>query len=344
MKDALIIGQGIAGTVLSHELLSRNWSVDVADEYKPLTASKIASGLYNPLVLKRRRVVWKAHEMMAVLPKAYRNIESLTGTQILHTTPVWESLPDPGTENDWAALSDHPNFATFIGNIVDSNNEAVKAFRVGEVALSGKVDVTLMINAWSNYLTTQNSKIDLRINPSDLDFLDGVWHFSSKKYKHVIWCEGFNNDHPAFPIMPFSPTKGEVLVVHSPELQLNHILHGNVFIMPLGNDTYKVGATYSWKELDSLPTEAGKQQLIEGWNKLVNAPFTILEHLAGIRPNVKDRKPLLGSSQILTNTHLFNGLGSRGILMAPWLAKHFADYLEGKTELIPEVNSNRFTS
>ncbi|GGH77877.1 NAD(P)/FAD-dependent oxidoreductase [Phaeocystidibacter marisrubri] len=344
MKDALIIGQGIAGTLVSFELLQRNWSIDVADHIEPLTASKIASGLYNPLVLKRRRVVWKAHEMINVVEKSYRTIEKLSGENFLHTTPVWESLPDPGTENDWMSLSDNPHFEDFIGVILSPSNDAIKAHKVGEVAKSGKVDVTTMISAWSNYLYSIQSKIDVRIDPEDLVQRGNHWEYKNQLYKNVIWCNGFAEEHPHFGQLPFSPTKGEVLIVNAPTLTLDHILHGNVFIMPLGGHTYKVGATYSWKDLTPTPTLEGKETLLEGWNKLVNAECEIIVHQAGIRPNVKDRKPLIGSSHIHDGVHLFNGLGSRGILMAPWLAQNFADYLEGKAELYPEVNVNRFTA
>lgn len=344
MKDALIIGQGIAGTLVSFELLKRKWTVDVADDIQPLTASKIASGLYNPLVLKRRRVVWKAHEMLKEVERSYRDMEALTQSKFLHTTPVWESLPDPGTENDWTSLSDNPHFEAFIGDIVPSPNRAVNAYKVGEVAKSGKVDVTKMILDWSTYLHSIQSKLDEQINASNLIQHADHWEYKARTYKRIIWCNGFQAKHPHFNELPFSPTKGEVLIVKAPHLNLDHILHGNLFIMPLGDDIYKVGATYSWKDLSSTPTEEGREFLLEGWKKLVNVECEVLEHQAGIRPNVKDRKPLIGASTSHKNSYLFNGLGSRGILMAPWLAQNFADYLEGKAELIPEVNVIRFTS
>ncbi|NVK27485.1 MAG: FAD-binding oxidoreductase [Flavobacteriia bacterium] len=342
MKDYLIIGQGIAGTTLSFELQRRGLSFDVVDHIQSTTASKVASGLYNPLVLKRRRVVWQAHSMLNALLPFYRQMEEVTTAQFLQHHPVWEVLPDPGTENDWDALSEKPKFEELIGEIIPNPNPKIRALKLGEVSGSGRVNVETMIEAWKSLLITHNSFIEGEVTSDNLKWNDN-WIWNEQKYRNVIWCNGYQPVNTHFPNLPFSPTKGEVLIVRAPELQLDHILHGNMFIMPWGDDLYKVGATYSWDQLDTEPTDKGRAQLIEAWEKLVDCPFEIVKHEAGVRPNVKDRKPLLGKSQIKPNSYIFNGLGSRGILMAPWLANHMAEHLQRETPLPPEVDVNRFS-
>ncbi|KAB2813676.1 NAD(P)/FAD-dependent oxidoreductase [Phaeocystidibacter luteus] len=342
MKDYLIIGQGIAGTTLSFELYKRGLSFDVVDHVKPSTASKVASGLYNPLVLKRRRVVWQAHAMLNALLPFYREMERLTNSNFLQHKPVWEILPDPGTENDWDALSEKPKFEELIGEIIPNPNPRIRAHKLGEVSGSGRVNVEGMIEAWKAFLSSQDSFIEDQVKMADLDYKH-VWTWNGNQYSNIIWCNGFVSANAHFPHLPFSPTKGEVLIVKAPELKLDHILHGNMFIMPWGGDLYKVGATYSWDQLDTEPTTKGEEQLVEAWSKLVDCPFEIVKHEAGVRPNVKDRKPLLGRSDEIPNSYIFNGLGSRGILMAPWLANHMVNYLTDGTNLPPEVNISRFS-
>lgn len=343
MKDALIIGGGIAGTTLSFQLLQRGWTFDLVDHVQPHTASKIASGLYNPLVLKRRRVVWKATEMLATLPSFYSEMEKLTHSKFLDEKPVWEVLHNPGVENDWMALSDLPRFQNLIGDILPNTNPLIHAHKIGEVAGSGRVDVSAMILAWGAYLEKIDAYQAEKIEPDHITFKENKWHWKNRVYDRIIWTKGFDASHPHFPNLPFSPTKGEVIIVHSPELKLDHILHAGVFIMPLGDDLYKVGATYSWDPLDQIPSAEGQKKLIEEWGKLTDAPFEIVEHLAGIRPNVKDRKPLLGRSNQWSNSYIFNGLGSRGILMAPWLSEMMFQFMENGTPLLPEVDINRFS-
>ena len=41
-----------------------------------------------------------------------------------------------------------------------------------------------------------------------------------------------------------APTKGEVVHVSIPDLNLTEILHGPVYLSPLGNDLYVCGATF----------------------------------------------------------------------------------------------------
>lgn len=343
MKDALIIGQGIAGSLLSFALAERGWTIDVVDHVKRETASKIASGLYNPLVLKRRRVVWHAHPMINEVSRTYLRMQELTGKSFFDTRPVWEVLPDTQTENDWVALSDKPLFEPFIGKVIRSPSPSIRADKVGEVRESGRVNVSNMINAWQSYLRLSGAFTEGQISPDSVSFSNGRWIRNGKEYHRIFWCTGFAGHHPHFGKLPFSPTKGEVLIVRSPELKLDHILHGKMFIMPLGDDLYKVGATYSWDYQDDRPTEAGLEQISVAWKQLVSVPFEVIEHQAGIRPNVKDRKPIIGESATHPRSYIFNGLGSRGILMAPWLAKTFAEQLDGENELPKEVRFNRFT-
>lgn len=343
MKDALIIGGGIAGTVLSYQLHTKGWTFDLVDQTQAFTASKVASGLYNPLVLKRRRVVWKAPEMLALLDDFYNNMEVVCAGSFFDDKPVWEVLHDPGVENDWIALSDLPKFEPIIGNVLSNSNPAVVAHKLGEVAGSGRVDVPKMINDWGTFLAKEESYYQESVAVNDIQWTGSAWQWKGKEYHQIIWTIGFDAEHPHFPDLPFSPTKGEVLIVHAPNLKLDHILHGGVFIMPLGNDLYKVGATYSWDPLDTIPTQAGKEHLIKEWNKLVNVSCEVIKHVAGIRPNVKDRKPLLGKSITAENSYIFNGLGSRGILMAPWLSQMMEQFIFKNTPLLKEVDISRFS-
>ena len=127
-------------------------------------------------------------------------------------------------------------------------------------------------------------------------------------------------------------------------LSVTQPLHGGKFILPLGHNNYKIGATYAWDEMDEKITEKGKTQLLEGWEKITSSDLKITKQQAGIRPTVKDRRPLLGTHSTHRNLHVFNGLGSRGILMAPFLAKEMVNFLLHQKSLHPEMDIARFTA
>ena len=59
---------------------------------------------------------------------------------------------------------------------------------------------------------------------------------------------------------------------------------------------YKVGATFNHKDKTSIPSKEGKEELIEKLKKVITVPYSIVEQSAGIRPAVKDRRPLVGNT------------------------------------------------
>jgi glycine oxidase len=136
--------------------------------------------------------------------------------------------------------------------------------------------------------------------------------------KHIIFAEGFGmHSNPYFNHLPLDGTKGELFIIKAPALDLDVIVNTSVFILPLGNDLFKVGATYNWVDKTSTPTEEGKQELIDRIKEILTCDFEIIQHLAGVRPTVKDRKPLIGRHSMHSQLYLLNGLGTRGVLLGP---------------------------
>ena len=106
----------------------------------------------------------------------------------------------------------------------------------------------------------------------------------------------------------------------------------------LGNHLFKVGATYNWKDKTDLPTEEGKQELIDRIKEIINCDFEIVEHFAGVRPTVKDRRPLIGTHPEYKSLHILNGLGTRGVMLVPHMAKALFEYIEEGKPLDPVVD------
>jgi len=126
------------------------------------------------------------------------------------------------------------------------------------------------------------------------------------------------------------------------DLNLDKIVKSNIFILPIGKNIYKVGATYNWEDKTNQPTVSGKEELVEKLNELISCDYEIVEHLAGVRPTVKDRRPLVGTHHLHKNIHLLNGLGTRGVMLGPYLAKSLFEYLENGIPLDKEIDINRY--
>jgi glycine/D-amino acid oxidase-like deaminating enzyme len=171
---------------------------------------------------------------------------------------------------------------------------------------------------------------------------DGI-RYKDIKAKHIIFAEGFGmHANPYFKHLPLDGTKGELFIIRAPELDLDVIVNTSVFILPLGNDLFKVGATYNWKDKTELPTEEGKTELIERIKEIISCDFEVLEHFAGVRPTVKDRRPLVGTHQNYEAIHILNGLGTRGVMLGPAMAKALFDHIENQTPLGPVIDIKRF--
>mgnify|MGYP003329001594 CR=1 FL=1 len=85
-------------------------------------------------------------------------------------------------------------------------------------------------------------------------------------------------------------------------------------------------------------------RIINKLQKLLNCSFEILQQRAGIRPTVIDRRPLVGQHRVHKNLYILNGLGSRGVLMAPTVAKNLIDFIEKGLALPKDIDINRFTT
>ncbi|WP_445724289.1 NAD(P)/FAD-dependent oxidoreductase, partial [Flavobacterium sp.] len=112
----------------------------------------------------------------------------------------------------------------------------------------------------------------------------------------------------------------------------------SVFILPIGNDLYKVGATYDWSDKSNTPTEAGKDELISKLKEIISCDFEIVNHFAGVRPTVKDRRPLVGTHPTYKQIHVLNGLGTRGVMLGPYLANQLFQHIENKVPLEKEID------
>ena len=180
---------------------------------------------------------------------------------------------------------------------------------------------------------------------SKIEFIEDTIHYGNFKAKHIVFAEGFGmHSNPFFKYLPLDGTKGELFIIKAPQLDIDIIINTSVFILPLGNDLFKVGATYNWKDKTNLPTEDAKQELIERIQEIITCDFEIVEHFAGIRPTVKDRRPLLGTHQKYNTIHILNGLGTRGVMLAPAMAIELYNHIENNKALDKTIDISRYAS
>ena len=343
MIDYLIVGSGLAGISFSEVALQNGKSILVLDNDSQ-NSSKIAGGLYNPVILKRFSEVWKAKEQLDVMVDFYPAIEKKINCKVDFKSPILRKFFSVEEQNNWFAASDKIALAPFLSSqIISKKYPSIDSpFGYGEVLQTGYVDNALLLNKYREYLKKINLFQEESFDYEALQFETDSIRYKDIQAKNIIFAEGFGmHANPYFKELPLDGTKGELFIIKAPELDLDVIVNTSVFILPLGNDLFKVGATYNWKDKTDLPTEEGKAELVDRIKEIINCDFEIISHFAGVRPTVKDRRPLVGTHHEHLNIHILNGLGTRGVMLGPAMAKALFDYIEFQIPLDPVIDIKR---
>lgn len=341
--DYIIVGLGLAGIAFCEQLEKHNKSFVVFDSGLNVS-STVAGGAYNPVILKRFTASWDALDQIKTALPFYTHLENKLQVKLDYKTPFFRIFASVEEQNLWFEAADKPVLSHFlIPEVKYPENKQINApFGLGEVAHTGRIDTALLIASYKNYLAQKNQLIGRGFDYECLTIGDKL-KYKSILAKNIIFSEGFGlKKNPWFKHLPLTGNKGELLTIHAPELKLDKIVKSSVFIIPLGNELFRVGATYNSNDKDTNPTPEAKKELTDKLNKILNCSYEIIDHKAGVRPTVKDRKPLVGKHSQFKNLFVLNGLGSRGVMIAPSVAQKLFDFIENKIPLDKEIDIQRF--
>jgi len=346
MVDYIIVGLGLAGISFCEQLEKNGKSfIVISDDSEQ--ASLVAGGLYNPVILKRFTLAWKADVQMGQALPFYAKLEQKLGVKLDFKVPVYRRFASIEEQNDWFEASDKIRLKDFLKpKIVKNTNPQIYApFGMGEVLHTGRVDTKRLIETYASYLTGKNcyKKETFDFNRLTLD--KGYVKYQNIKAKNIVFAEGYGlKRNTYFQYLPLNGTKGELLTIKAPSLKENSVIKSSVFIIPLDNDYYRVGATYKWKDKTSIPTAASREELLEKLHTFLKSDYKVVDHVAGIRPTVADRRPLVGRHPQHKNLFVLNGFGSRGVLIAPYASKQLYQLIENNRDLDPDMDIARFSN
>ncbi len=347
-KNYIIVGQGLAGTMLAQTFIKQGKTVLVIDEPGLSKASKIAAGLYNPVVFKRLVKSWMADELIAFMDDFYFGSEKLLGTNFYFKKQIVRLFAEEQEKTLWLKKTNE-DVGKYLSKTIEDDflsDLIYNPLGSAEVIDAGNLDTRLFLDAFRNYFREQNNLLEEKFDYDQLIISKNSVTYKNYTADKIIFCEGYKTtENPYFSWLPFKLTKGEIITIKllgDTEVGFDKVINKGVFILPVGDNTYKVGATYEWTNLTDLPTEKGKTELIDKLQKVLKVPFKIIDHQAGIRPTVIDRRPIIGLHPKHSAMAVFNGMGTKGVMLAPYFAKHFFDFLEKNIPLDKEVNIVRF--
>lgn len=341
--DYLIVGQGLAGTFLAFQLLKEKKQFVVVDQGHESSSSMIAAGIINPLVLKRLTITWRADEFLSYNASFFDELEQFLGKQYLFKTPIEKLVASNDEENFWEHRFHKADLEKYIDrklSLPSSDMSLSGAFKIGKVKQTSWLNISKLLTDFREVLKSRGLLIEKSF---DFNAINQDQTYGDISFKRIVFCEGANaTKNPFFKDLPFSLNKGQLITISSEELVLRSILKKQVFVLPVGGKRFKVGATYSWRWEDEKPEKEKTETLKKQLSEMLDVPYKIVENVAGVRPAVKDRRPLIGQHKQYKNYFIFNGLGSRGCFMAPLLAKELLDHIEHTKPLHKEVEISRF--
>lgn len=358
--DAIIIGQGLAGTALAWQLRWAGQRVLVIDRERPVTASRVAAGLITPITGRRMVNAWQYDELWPVAQQFYARVESETGVTCFHEQPMvrlfrssearehFESTRKLARTAGTAVPSQLHSLAgasawmnTRDANDTDVDLDSYRSEHGGFTMTGGRLDVATYLRASRAVFIAdgayQRANIDVA-NDIELTATGVVVTPLKLTARRLIFCQGFGGvENPYFRSLPFLPAKGEMLTVDVPQLSEVHVVHREVWLAPAPTGGYRVGATYDSRRLDETPTSAGRAELCGKLDHLLHRPYTVTDHVAAVRPAMHDQRPLLGIHPQHPQLACFNGLGSKGCLWAPYFAEQLTRHLLDGTAIEPVV-------
>ena len=346
MKDVLIVGQGISGTFFSWYLEKAGLSFLIIDEDRPHTASRAAAGLINPVTGRRIVKTWMIDELLSFAQQAYRDIGEALQLDPLRTVDLIDFFPTAQMRLAFLQRQEEdPQYLQLPGDEHAWDHSFRYDLGYGMITSCYIADLPILLPASRQRLQQKGALLDEHFDRSLLIIEAGHIRYKDITARMIIFCDGiesFNN--PWFSRLPFAPNKGEVLVLEAPELTItNTVFKKGMTLAPWKDGLYWVGSSYEWSFANPDPTPAFKQKtgaLLRDWLK---TPFSIVDHIASVRPATLERRPFVGFHPLHPNVGILNGMGTKGCSLAPYFAHQLVEHITGNKPIRADADVRRFS-
>ena len=341
MEKILIVGSGVAGITLHHCMSQYVENVYLMDDFEVPSSTMVAAGMINPITGRKFNLTWKYEELMPVFKEVYGQISATIGLDILSSMTLIREIDTIENENQIFSLG-----TPFIHSDHNTNPQIEEWFNAGisRVAIEAfRLHTSEMVEKYSRLLKSKGLFLNEKFDFAKLSMIESKLKYKDQNFDRIIFCEGYavvNN--PFFRMLPFQPVKGEVIIAKIPNLTLDVAYKNKLFFIPISPEIFWIGSGYEWSFNDSFPSEKGILELVNKIKSVLKSDFEILETRAAIRPSTKHRKPIIGWHPQYKSIGVVNGLGTKGSMLAPYLAKMMTQSIFGIQEIEAELNVGRF--
>ncbi|MEI8090306.1 MAG: FAD-dependent oxidoreductase [Opitutaceae bacterium] len=325
--EVLIVGQGVAGTLLAWECERAGipFMLVAGAEGAPAMVSRVAAGIINPVTGRRLVKSWRIDTALPVAKAAYTALESAWGVKVWREMRVRRIFQDERERRIGAEKTARGELAPYVV-AAESDGLWIEA--------AARVDLPVLLAAAQEHWTRTG-----RWRSDTLNILTEVKH-----HDLVVDCRGLAGAlDPVWSMVPWEFSKGETLELAVANLPADVIRNSGHWLLPVAQGAAWCGATHSPGLVEATPTkdarktlEGSAAQLLEGQR------YVVTGHTAGVRVNLPDRHPVAGRHPNVACLGLLNGLGAKGALLAPMLARQWINHLTEGVPFDPAIDVARF--
>lgn len=323
--DFLIIGQGIAGTLLSYELICSGQTVMVLDTPTENKASLIAAAVINPLIGKNWTIAKEAEAQIPIAIRTYRELNHLLIAGLLSQKPLLVFHQSEKEEDNFRKQIALENSCLSLPETADLLH--LKSYfdlysEVGIVQPVYTIDAATLLEKWKTFLQSRHSFMEEFFEPEKLVILRDKLKYKDITAGKIIFCEGAaGSNNPFFLQQRFTQNRGDVLLLSIPGLPDQNLYQKGIRLVPRNDGLFWCGSNYTWEYNSLLPDKEWKAATEKQLKEWLRLPFEITAHLVAERPTTAGQIPVLAQSAEYKNMYFFNGLGTRGFSAGPYLAK-----------------------
>lgn len=335
-RPVLIVGLGLAGTLLSWFLRREGVDHLVIDDADAGSSSRIAAGIINPITGRRLTKSWEIDRLLPFARDTYLALGNFLDQSLWMDREILVLLRDPEERQAWLIKSQQEEFQVYLNSTCLNEKEwsgNISHLRapagIIRVRRAGQVDLPLMLEKYAGVLSGEGRLLrepfiyeNLRKYPGE--FQNG-WQYGGELWHAVIFCEGYRAIHnPWFDQLPWRFNRGQRWIVQLPGLKQEAILRKGGMLAPLGEDRYWFGSVNDWAITDPQNTPEAALELGQMLAEMVELPWSLEGHETGIRPVLRDRRPAVGFHPGYPGLGVFNGLGTKGASLGPVYAEELA--------------------
>lgn len=342
--DYIIVGGGLAGISLALELVLRGKDIVLLDNPESTTSSRIAAGIIHPVVPKGVRLTWMGETIFSLITPWYMGWEKRLQAAFFQPMEGFQIHPNQATADFWSERAHTDEMQHWIGMLshdaiygISQNNGYTPINQCARLDTKAFLDAALL---WLNdKITVQHSQF----HHASLKKQGKQWQYGEYVSDGVVFCEGIKVlENPWFHHLHFHPTAGDILTLRF-EAELPQALYKNrSWLVPDGKGNWLAGSTFHKGSRETIPLPEDADSIMVQVQSWIQIPFTLRKHQRGVRPTVEGRRPYLGQHPTDAGIFIYNGLGSKGSSLIPWLSPMMAEFICNGKSLNSEVDISRF--